>query len=210
MPSSLFEMDGADNGITSVTVPEGVIEIQWGAFQNYSSWFPSKLEKVKLPNSLKTIGGCAFSGCSKLKEINIPDNLEIIDYNAFAGCTELENIKLPNGVKEIGSKSFYNCQKLKSVSIPKSVETIEFSAFENCSSLIDVKFDNESKCSIGRHAFFNCYNLKNVMIPMNATGWHGYYDYSDEEFGYYYNENYNITKVPDFKITCYIDTYGER
>lgn len=210
LPSSLFEMDGADNGITSVTVPEGVIEIQWGAFQNYSSWFPSKLEKVKLPNSLKTIGGCAFSGCSKLKEINIPDNLEIIDYNAFAGCTELENIKLPNGVKEIGSESFYNCQKLKSVSIPKSVETIEFSAFENCSSLIDVKFDNESKCSIGRHAFFNCYNLKNVMIPMNATGWHGYYDYSGEEFGYYYNENYNITKVPDFKITCYIDTYGER
>ena len=47
----------------------GVTELKEMAFYGCD-----KLESIKLPSSLETIGSAAFSGCSKLKEIVIPES----------------------------------------------------------------------------------------------------------------------------------------
>lgn len=50
-----------------VTVPEGIREIGWGAFEGSRS-----LKQVILPDSLQSIRGNAFGGCTALEEIHLP------------------------------------------------------------------------------------------------------------------------------------------
>lgn len=52
----------------------------------------SKLETIKLPDSLEYIDECAFYQCKNLKEITIPATVKSIGANAFAGCTSLKKI----------------------------------------------------------------------------------------------------------------------
>ena len=50
------------------------------------------LQKVKIPNSMKSIGSGAFKGCISLQKINISDNV-ICSNDAFEGC---EQLYIPN------------------------------------------------------------------------------------------------------------------
>ncbi|MBO6052205.1 MAG: leucine-rich repeat domain-containing protein, partial [Clostridia bacterium] len=45
------------------------------------------LKKVKLPDSVKTIGANAFSKCENLESVTIPSSVTSIKYEAFADCT---------------------------------------------------------------------------------------------------------------------------
>ena len=93
-----------------------------------------KIEKIVLPESIKTIEASAFSGCINLKEINLPEGLEKIDVSAFMD-TSLERVIIPTGTKYIGMAAFNGCKNLKELVIPNTVEIIEDSAFGSCTSL---------------------------------------------------------------------------
>ena len=68
---------------TSVELAEGVETLPVGAFQ-----FDSKLERVKLPSTLRRIGKNAFVGCESLKMIDIPSSVEsmgrVVDFGECA------------------------------------------------------------------------------------------------------------------------------
>lgn len=68
-----------------------------------------------LPEDLKEIKCCAFSGCSSLKSVTIPDSVTSIGYEAFRNCTNLNNITIPNSVTSIGNVAFAYCGSLKKV-----------------------------------------------------------------------------------------------
>ena len=51
-----------------------------------------------IPNSVTSIGGYAFSGCSGLTSITIPNGVTSIGGYAFSGCSGLTSITIPNGV----------------------------------------------------------------------------------------------------------------
>ena len=70
-----------------------------------------------IPESVKIIGGWAFSGCSELTSITIPPSVTKIGNRAFERCTELTSIEIPDNVMEIGNEAFLECTKLTSVSI---------------------------------------------------------------------------------------------
>ena len=53
--------------LTSMTIPDSVISIGSGAFQNCSN-----LMSVMIPDSVTSIGSSAFYGCSKLTSMTIP------------------------------------------------------------------------------------------------------------------------------------------
>lgn len=97
-------------GWTSFVIPEGVTEI--GPWACYGC----KLETVKMPNSLTTIGAYAFNGCWRVEHYVIPRN-----------------------VTTIGTAAFWWCE-MTSVTIPKSVTTISGCAFDDCLSLKDVYY----------------------------------------------------------------------
>lgn len=59
------------------------------------------LNKITLPESIKSIGKCAFAYCSHLKQLNINEGVTKIGYGAFEGCRSLKSITIPGSVEDI-------------------------------------------------------------------------------------------------------------
>ena len=116
-----------------------------------------------IPNSVMSIGDCAFSTFSNLTSIIIPNSVINIGSNAFSGCSGLSSIIIPNSVINIGSSAFAYCLGLSSITIPNSVISVESFTFEGCTGLTSIIIPN-SVTSIGFGAFQNCTGLKSVTI----------------------------------------------
>ncbi len=101
----------ADCGlITSVSIPDSVTKIEYGAFDGCSS-----LPEVKLPDSVTSIGSYAFADCTGLTGITLPGNVMLIEYDAFAGCRSLPKVEIPASVTKIEGGAFQGCVSLSSV-----------------------------------------------------------------------------------------------
>lgn len=179
--------------LTSVTIPNSVIDISWDALLNcpnlkrisvdstnpvYSSLdgvlfardgtilvtYPaSKSGDYTIPDSVTIIGGAAFFGCTGLNSVKIPDSVTLIGGLAFAGCTSLNSVRVPDRVTEIGDKVFSDCSGLTSITIPNSVTRIGFSAFSGCTHLEEITIP-KSVTYIGENALSNCPNLKTIKV----------------------------------------------
>ncbi len=119
-----------------------------------------------IPNSVTSIGGYAFYGCSGLTSVTIPNSVTSIGEGAFEFCSDLTSVTIGNSVTSIGSSAFYGCSGLTSVTIPNSVTSIGNYAFYNCTGLASVIIGN-SVTSIGNNAFNNCSGLTSVSLNSN-------------------------------------------
>ena len=63
-----------------VVIPNSVERVEGGAFECGRN---NVLERVVLPDSVKSIGASAFSGCDRLTKINLPASIEEISPVAF-------------------------------------------------------------------------------------------------------------------------------
>ena len=122
---------------------------------------------VTIPNSVTSIGGGAFSGCSGLTSVTIPNSVTSIGGWAFRGCYGLTSVTIPNSVTSIGYAAFIDCPGLTSVAIPNSVTEIGEWAFRYCSGLTSMTISN-SVTSIGRDAFYGCYFIRDNFVN-NST-----------------------------------------
>lgn len=96
--------------VTSVTIPEGVTEIESDAF-----CYCDRLASVTLPKTLVTIGSEAFYSCDALGSIVIPDKVTTIDESAFKFCSALKSVTIGSSVTTIGTDAFWGCNNLKTV-----------------------------------------------------------------------------------------------
>ena len=71
-----------------------------------------------IPNSVTSIGDCAFRNCTSLTSVTIPDSVTSIGYFAFEGCTSLTSVTIPDSVTIIGSLAFSRCTSLTDLKIP--------------------------------------------------------------------------------------------
>ena len=149
--------------LTSITIPESVIEIGISAFKNCKS-----LKKMILPNSLKHIADNTFFGCDSLKEVSFPDSLESIGRSAFLDCGSLREVILPNSLKSMGNAAFYDCNGLKKITLPNSLKHIADKAFGYCENLKEITFPDSLE-SIGDNAFYGCSSLMKIYIPQSVT-----------------------------------------
>ena len=144
-----------------------------------------------IPDSVTSIGDCAFYGCSGLQSVTIGNGVTSIGNNAFEGCINL--IQKDNGVGYvekwvvdcdssvtganirsdtvgIADSAFSGCKTLKSVTIPDSVTSIGNSAFAGCSGLQSLTIGN-GVTSIGSSAFYNCTALSTLnWNAVNVSG----------------------------------------
>lgn len=135
---------------------------------NQAFYYCVGLTSVTIPNGVVSIGDYAFGGCGELASITIPNSVTSIGCNAFVGCSGLTSVTIGNSVTSIGAYAFSHCSKLTGIVIPNSVITIGHSAFFYCTGLTSVNIGN-GVTSIGDRAFFYCPNLKSVKIPASVT-----------------------------------------
>lgn len=125
------------DGLTSVTIPEGVTHLEWHAFDACSG-----LESVSLPSSLRSISFAAFGGCSALKSVTIPNGVKSIGPDAFNGCRAIKSLVIPESVTHIGDRAFCAWRELESVAIPSGVANIGKGVFTGCNALKLINVDS--------------------------------------------------------------------
>ena len=151
-------------GLTSVTIPNDVTKIGWGAFDGCIH-----LTEVKLPASINQLQGNPFSGCTSLTtltvvdgnatygsagnmiytkdtntlicvapglegSVTVPANVHTISHFAFSNCTKLESVTISNGVSSICKTAFENCKRLTRITIPQTVSFIQDGAIWDCTN----------------------------------------------------------------------------
>ena len=118
-----------------------------------------------ISDSVTSIDGCAFSGCTSLTSITIPDSVTSIGNMSFYNCTSLESVTIGNSVTSIGDFAFLGCTSLTSITIPDSVTSIGYYlTFSGCTSLTSAIIGN-GVTSIGHCAFSGCTSLTSITIP---------------------------------------------
>ena len=161
--NGVLKVYNKEPGVTDITIPEGVTEIDYYVFYDCKS-----LTSVTLPKSMTEISYHAFGRCKSLTSVTIPDSVIKICGDAFRGCTSLTSVTIPDSVKEIGESAFLGCESLTSITIPDSVKKIGKEAFSGCTSLSSIIIP-DSVNEIGKSAFCGCTGLTSVTIPDSVT-----------------------------------------
>lgn len=183
-------IDSYNGSLSTVEIPsviEGfpVVEIdEWAFFNNQS------IEKVILPDSVRTIGYGAFSDCTNLKEIDLGEGLTYLGQAAFISCSSLETVVLPESLTEMGGSVFSECVSLTEIKIPSKITTIGGAMFNSCTYLQSVTMENvefiegwafagcsslteialpQSLIKVGESAFLNCTSLSSVSFGNSNT-----------------------------------------
>jgi hypothetical protein len=181
------------------TIPNSVVTIDSWSFGGCN------LSSLVLPNSVKSIGGCAFWNGYNISTINLPPSLETIGSDAFWNCKNLTSIMIPSSVKYIGDGAFSYCWRLLSVTIPLTVEYIGSYAFKDCNRLSDITvgwYTPFELCPIEDLAY-SCFIFEGV--DKNACKLHVPYGTSDlYQAANEWKEFINILEMPGgFKIGAY-------
>ena len=166
----------ACSGLTSITVDEKNTKYDNrnncnAIIEKESNTLIVGCRNTIIPNSVTSIEGSAFYGCSNLASITIPESVTSIKYYAFAGCSNLSSIIVEKGNKKYDSRNDCNAIIEKESNtliagcmntiIPNSVTSIGKGAFASCSNLTFIIIPN-SVTSIGESAFENCSGLTSI------------------------------------------------
>ncbi len=141
----------ARSGLTSVTIPEGVTSIGYGAFYHCDS-----LEEVSIPSTVIEIDAYAFEKTPWVQEVNASSPYKIVGDGilvAYGGSDSVVNI--PEEVKQIGPLAFKDHMGITAVNIPASVRVIGEGAFMDCKNLKTVN-GGTGVIRIEDRAFMNC------------------------------------------------------
>ena len=174
IPVSVIKMDGNPfagwNGKLTVLSPRYIYDndVLIDNVKKVIIAFRNKDVSYTIPDSVTSIGDCAFVGCKSLSSIVIPDSVTSISDCAFANCKSLSSIVIPNSVIHIGNRAFWYCESLKSIVIPNGVTSIGDYVFFGCKSLSSIVIPN-SVTRIGDCAFVGCKSLSSIVIPNSVT-----------------------------------------
>ena len=119
-----------------------------------------------VPDTVRTIGTEAFSGCTGLTGVSIPSSVLNISSGAFRGCTGLGSISFPVKLTTVESETFSGCTGLTSVTIPDAVTSIGDCAFQGCTGLARAVIP--AGATVSSTAFEGCEKLSSLVI--NGTG----------------------------------------
>ena len=180
--------------IESVTIPDSVVSIGSGAFENCIS-----LTSVALGNGVRAIDDYAFHN-SGLESVSVPDSVTVLGDSVFRDCGALRLAHIGRGVADIGERIFANCPLLSIISVDEenpvfhsdgeclieteskvlragcsasvipsdgSVKSVADEAFTAC-TFVSVAIP-DAVTHIGDGAFAGCGELRSITIPHNVN-----------------------------------------
>ncbi len=140
----------------TLTIPRGVTTL------GECSMGYSNLIEVRLPDSVKTVEGSAFAGCTLLKVVDIAKADLNDPSGVFSGCNSLEKIIVSK------DNPFFTCDEQGAL-YDKSMTTLYM-----CLPSFKGKFVvPQGVKSIFACAFSDCTGLKDVVIPIGVEGIEG-------------------------------------
>jgi hypothetical protein len=186
--------------VFDVTIPDSVLSIGIGAFENCSN-----LASVVIGHGVTSIGQEAFAFCPKLMAATIPESVTNLDEWAFRECPGITNFTvsglnpayssldgvlfdkaqtrlvtypqgevgdyvIPPSVTTIGENAFDGCTGLTSVVIGPNVTNIDF-AFHNCAALTNITAsESNAAFSSVEGVLFNKARDTLVLFPQGKRG----------------------------------------
>ena len=147
-----------------------IFQIEEGVLVKYSG----QDTKVIIPETVESIGECAFKYCTSVESVVIPKGVKRIGSKAFENCLKLKKIVIPSTVEYIGSDAFSNCLKRELISVEKGnavyhsqgnclIETARKFLVLGCNN--SVIPDDGSVVTIGPYAFDGCDEMEDIIIP---------------------------------------------
>lgn len=148
----------------------------------------NSLNRIVLPDTLKSIGSNAFYGCKYLSgSLIIPEGVTEIKRGAFKGCTGLNGIlSLPSTLKKLGNRGkddmsdegtdyyggvFQDCRNLTgNLNLPDNLELIRGYCFSGCNGFYgELRLPSKLK-RLGNCAFSYCSGLTgSLSIPQGIS-----------------------------------------
>ena len=140
---AFFGMMGAATNLTSITIPNTIINIYNMAFKGCRG-----LTNINIPSSVELIeygngGNEPFAGCENLSTINVDENnLKYASENGILynkekteiiSCPQkisAQNLNLPNTLTAL-NYSFINCTGIKNITIKNNVTQVGYGTFAN-------------------------------------------------------------------------------
>ena len=117
--------------IKHISISDGITYIGDYVFHNQYS----VKDTITIPDSVRTIGDHAFSGCSAAG-FSLPEGLKMIGGWAFNECAGLTAVIIPDGTESIGEGAFRLCDNLAKIYIPESVSDINDYAFAGSDKVV--------------------------------------------------------------------------
>ncbi len=179
------------------TVPDGVLEIDFYAFQN------AKLIGITLSDSVTRIERDAFWNCEGLKRVTLGKGIKTLGKQLFYGCYNLERFEvhpenpyfcndengllwnadmtvllqcpktiegeftIPDCAKTIGESAFICCDLITGIDL-NNVKKIESDAFAYCAGLTEIEIP-DGVSQIPERCFSSCTSLNKIILPATIS-----------------------------------------
>lgn len=148
--------------LEKVTIPDTVKTIGDEAFA-----YCTALEDITIPDSVTTLGNGIFAYCQGLKKMYLSDNITDMGAGTFAACTSLEDVRLSENVLEFKDSIFAYCLALQTVSLPAATTTLGVQMFAGCASLQSLDLP-KGIATIPQNSIAGCSALTEIVIPENV------------------------------------------
>ena len=100
---------------------------------------PTTITTVNIPNTVIEIDHMAFSNCDKLTSVVVPKNVGELKDETFNACDSLTRATIL--CPKVSGIPFYNCDALTTVTFSKNVKEISTSMFAGCDNIRTVYYE---------------------------------------------------------------------
>lgn len=115
--------------LTDITIPASIGRLGTAAFES------TGLTHVTIPDTVRQVDPAVFQNCTELVSVKLPAGLAEIDQYMFANCTSLQYVDMPDSITKINIYAFHNCTSLTSLALPKNLSSLSVGCFDKCINL---------------------------------------------------------------------------
>ena len=108
VPSATGNAPASNTNCDGKTDAASDFEIEYGVLKKYSG---SAVE-IMVPQGVVKIAQYAFDKCDLLEKVTLPEKLRSIETCGFCSCTRLQAVNIPRSVTYLFSSAFINCPLL--------------------------------------------------------------------------------------------------